>query len=63
MIVTTLGMTLALRSLWGCIAALVLFVPALAYRAWCEEQALGVSFGAEWQAYARRSAFLIPFIW
>jgi protein-S-isoprenylcysteine O-methyltransferase Ste14 len=63
MIVTTLGMTLALRSLWGCVAVLVLFVPASMYRAWCEEKALAATFGAAWQDYTRRSAFLIPFVW
>jgi protein-S-isoprenylcysteine O-methyltransferase Ste14 len=63
MILTTLGMTLAMRSLWGCVAVLLLFAPASVYRARLEEQSLAATFGAEWKDYARRSAFLIPFVW
>lgn len=60
MFVTVIGLAVALRSLWGILIALAVFVPLGLYRASLEEQALAQRFGEEWQAYARRTHFLLP---
>jgi protein-S-isoprenylcysteine O-methyltransferase Ste14 len=60
MFVATIGLAVAFRSLWGMLIALAVFVPVGLYRAAQEEEALAQRFGEEWQAYARRTRFLLP---
>lgn len=63
MLITLLGIAIALNSLWGLFAVPVLFGPAIVYRAKLEEKALQYRFGQAWEAYAARTCFLIPLIW
>jgi protein-S-isoprenylcysteine O-methyltransferase Ste14 len=60
MFVAVMGTAVALRSLWGILITLAVFVPLGLYRARLEEEALARRFGEEWQAYARRTHFLLP---
>jgi protein-S-isoprenylcysteine O-methyltransferase Ste14 len=55
------GAVLAYRT-WMPLVFLMMFLP-LYRRARREEAALAERFGAEWQAYAARTKFLIPFAW
>ncbi len=63
MIITLLGITLALRSLWGIGAIFALFLPAVVYRAKLEEEALAQKFGQNWDEYAIHTTFLLPWLW
>jgi protein-S-isoprenylcysteine O-methyltransferase Ste14 len=56
------GVAIALRSWPGLAATLVIFLPAEIYRAQHEERALAARFGSEWEAYAARTGFLLPFV-
>ena len=60
MFVAVMGTAVALRSLWGMLITLAVFVPLGLYRASLEDEALARRFGEEWQAYARRTPFLLP---
>ncbi|MGD2206722.1 MAG: isoprenylcysteine carboxylmethyltransferase family protein [Anaerolineae bacterium] len=60
MIVTTIGLAVAFRSLWGMLFTLAVFVPAGLWRARLEEQALARRFGQEWEDYAAKTYFLLP---
>lgn len=60
LIISIAGLTLMLRSIWGAIANLLLFVPAAVYRARLEEEALERNFGAQWKNYASRTYFMFP---
>ncbi len=62
MLVALLGLTVALRGVWGVVVVLALFAPAAAYRARLEERALAAKFGPEWEAYARQTCFMLPLI-
>lgn len=48
---------------WTALALLVVCLASFYRRAQREEAALAAAFGAEWQAYAARTKFLIPFVW
>lgn len=62
-IIGLVGLALALHSLWGVVATLVLFLPLSIYRARLEEAAIARQFGERWQGYVRDTYFLIPFIY
>jgi protein-S-isoprenylcysteine O-methyltransferase Ste14 len=63
MLIALIGFNLALRSWWGIAGALVLFLPALVYRAKLEDRAMERRFGSGWQEFAGRTFFLLPLIW
>jgi len=63
MIVSLAGFSLMVRSFWGIVSVFALFLPSLIYRAKLEEQALDHKYGSKWQKYARKTAFLVPFIY
>lgn len=58
-IIALIGLALALRSLWGVAATLVLFVPISVYRARLEEVAVARRFGERWSAYVRDTSFIL----
>jgi len=57
-----LGAVITMRSWPGLICVLVLFLPTEIYRAKLEEKALTHKFGSEWENYAARTGFFLPFI-
>lgn len=61
LIVGAIG-SLLLYQTWST-AAFAVFAPFVLFRARREEQALAAEFGEEWQAYAARAKFLIPFVY
>jgi protein-S-isoprenylcysteine O-methyltransferase Ste14 len=58
-----LGLAGVLKSGWGLLATFVLVIPPTLYRAKLEEKALQMKFGDEWQAYIKRTSFIIPWIY
>jgi protein-S-isoprenylcysteine O-methyltransferase Ste14 len=62
LIVLVLGSALVYRA-WVGIAASVVLVPALLWRIRDEEAMLEREFGAEWEAYCKRTKRLLPRIW
>ncbi len=60
MIVMMLGISLSLGSSRGIVATLLLFVPAVVYRATLEERALERRFGAQWRKYKEGTFFMVP---
>jgi protein-S-isoprenylcysteine O-methyltransferase Ste14 len=58
-----LGLCLGYSSLVGLIAVPLFLLPGLAYRIRVEERLLSAQFAGEYQAYARRTKRLIPFLW
>jgi protein-S-isoprenylcysteine O-methyltransferase Ste14 len=58
-----MGLAGVLKSGWGLLATFVLVIPLTLYRAKLEEKALQVEFGDEWQAYIKRTRFIIPWIY
>jgi protein-S-isoprenylcysteine O-methyltransferase Ste14 len=63
MIISLLGISIALRSFWGIVAVFLTFLPALLYRARLEERALEKKHGTTWHEFERRTFFLVPFLW
>jgi protein-S-isoprenylcysteine O-methyltransferase Ste14 len=63
MIIVLLGIAFAFRSLWGVVGVVVLFLPAVVYRAKLEDEALSRKFGSNWEDYASNTAFLFPWLW
>jgi protein-S-isoprenylcysteine O-methyltransferase Ste14 len=59
-IVSLVGLAISLRSLWGVLAAIVLFVPVSMYRARLEETAMARRFASQWHDYASRTYFMFP---
>ncbi len=59
-IIALIGVSLALRSLWGVAATIVLFVPISVYRARLEETAVAKRFGDRWANYVRDTSFMFP---
>lgn len=55
------GITIATRSWLGLIGVLALFLPSELYRARLEDKALSRKFGEQWEDYAARTGFLLPF--
>jgi protein-S-isoprenylcysteine O-methyltransferase Ste14 len=62
MLVMCLGLTVGMRSWLGIALTAMVFFPAAVYRARLEEAALGQEFGEQWNAYRRRTHFIVPFI-
>jgi protein-S-isoprenylcysteine O-methyltransferase Ste14 len=60
MVVSAFGITLGLKSLWGLLLTLFVFLPLGVHRAQLEEKALAREFGPTWEAYARRTGFMLP---
>jgi protein-S-isoprenylcysteine O-methyltransferase Ste14 len=56
------GITIATRSWLGLIGVLTLFLPSELYRARLEDKALSRKFGEQWEDYAARTGFLLPFL-
>ncbi len=63
MVISLVGLAVALRSLWGTLSVFLLFLPAGAYRASLEEKALARKFDQEWNCYAARTFFMFPLLW
>ncbi|MEJ2711251.1 MAG: isoprenylcysteine carboxylmethyltransferase family protein [Anaerolineales bacterium] len=63
MLIALIGFNLALRSGWGMVGVLVLFLPSVVNRARLEDQAMQKKFGSSWQEFAGRTFFLLPPIW
>jgi protein-S-isoprenylcysteine O-methyltransferase Ste14 len=59
-IVALVGLAIALGSIWGVVATLVLFVPISIYRARLEEVAIAKRFGERWPNYVQDTYFLVP---
>jgi protein-S-isoprenylcysteine O-methyltransferase Ste14 len=57
-----LGMLLIYRT-WILVLLMVMSLVVFYRRARLEEATLGARFGAEWQAYVKRTKFLVPFIY
>jgi protein-S-isoprenylcysteine O-methyltransferase Ste14 len=60
MVISTIGLAIGLRSLWGVLVVFVIFIPAGLWRARLEEDALAQKFGKEWEDYAKRTYFMFP---
>jgi protein-S-isoprenylcysteine O-methyltransferase Ste14 len=60
MVISVLGLALGMKSLWGLICAIAIFVPLGVYRAKLEEMALAEAFADEWNDYVRRTYFMFP---
>jgi protein-S-isoprenylcysteine O-methyltransferase Ste14 len=60
MVISVFGLALGMKSLWGVICAIVIFVPLGIYRAKLEEMALVEAFGDEWDDYVRQTYFMFP---
>ena len=62
-LLSTIGLVVGLRSLWGLVTVFVFFLPAAIYRARLEERAVARKFGDDWDAYVSRTSFLFPWAW
>lgn len=60
MTIALLGVTIALRSLFGLLAVFTLYLPATVYRARLEEEALEKRFGETWNNYVAQTGFFLP---
>jgi protein-S-isoprenylcysteine O-methyltransferase Ste14 len=60
MVISVLGLALGMKSLWGLICVIVIFVPLGIYRAKLEEMALVETFGDQWDDYVRQTYFMFP---
>lgn len=60
MTISTIGLTIGLRSLWGLVGVFLLFIPSGIYRARLEENAMARRFGKEWDEYVKRTCFMFP---
>ncbi|UCF59951.1 MAG: isoprenylcysteine carboxylmethyltransferase family protein [Anaerolineaceae bacterium] len=60
MVITVLGLSLGMKSLWGLICSILFFVPLGVYRAKLEEKAMAEAFGDEWNDYVGRTYFMFP---
>lgn len=63
MILATIGLAVAFRSLCALVIILFIFMPAGLWRARLEEQALGRRFGQEWEDYAAKTFFILPLVY
>jgi protein-S-isoprenylcysteine O-methyltransferase Ste14 len=59
MLVTTLGIALALGSIWGLLLVAFAFLPMTLWRVRLEEAALAQRFGRVWEAYAAGTTYAI----
>lgn len=60
MVISVFGLALGMKSLWGLITAILIFVPLGVYRARLEEKALAEAFSDEWDDYVGRTYFMFP---
>lgn len=60
MVISVLGLSLGMKSVWGLICAIAIFVPLGIYRARLEEKALEEAFGDEWNDYVTQTYFMFP---
>ncbi len=60
MIISIGGLALGMRSVWGLIITLVVFLPLSVLRARLEETALHKKFGVIWEDYSKRTYFILP---
>jgi protein-S-isoprenylcysteine O-methyltransferase Ste14 len=63
MLFMLVGLALALSSLYGGLAILIFYIPALLYRISAEEDLLIKAFGQEYLNYMQKTKKLIPFIY
>lgn len=63
MILATIGLAVAFRSLCALVIILFIFMPAGLWCARLEEQALGRRFGQEWEDYAAKTFFILPLVY
>jgi protein-S-isoprenylcysteine O-methyltransferase Ste14 len=63
MILILIGISIALRSLWGLVGVFALFTPIAIFRARREEEALVKIFKEVWSSYAAQTKLLVPFVW
>jgi protein-S-isoprenylcysteine O-methyltransferase Ste14 len=63
MVISIFGLALGMKSLWGLICVIVLFIPLSIYRAVLEERALAEIFTDEWNAYVKRTWFMFPLVY
>ena len=62
MIITIVSIAVGMRSIWGLVMTAGLFLPCTVLRARLEEAELRSRFGPEWEEYAQRTSFLIPWL-
>jgi protein-S-isoprenylcysteine O-methyltransferase Ste14 len=62
MLAATVGVVVALWSLWGLALVVFAVLPATLWRARREEAALARKFGREWEAYTARTPALLPWL-
>lgn len=62
MTIALAGVAISLRSWLGLLAVFGAFLPSEIYRAKLEEESLRKRHGTEWEAYARETNFLFPFL-
>jgi len=62
MLITIVGLALGMRSIWGLVITVGIFLPLTVLRAKLEETALHAKFGSDWVEYAAMTRFLIPLI-
>jgi len=60
MIISTIGIVIMLRSLWGIIAVFLFFVPIVIYRAKLEEKAMARRFGKKYADYTKQTYCIFP---
>jgi len=60
--VAILGIPVSLGSWPGLVAVFLLFLPTEIYRAKLEDKALALKFGKEWEEYAGKTRFMLPFL-
>ncbi|MBI5880739.1 isoprenylcysteine carboxylmethyltransferase family protein [archaeon] len=58
-----IGLCMALQSIAGIVATLVILVPVGMYRIKIEEEFLIKEFGSEYKRYMKKTKKLIPFVW
>lgn len=62
MTIALLAVGVCMRSWLTVLAVVLLFLPSVIYRAKLEEEALAEKYGREWEDYAERTPFLLPFV-
>jgi protein-S-isoprenylcysteine O-methyltransferase Ste14 len=63
MIIMIIGISIATRSWVGLVFTMLVFIPLTIARLRLEDDALNARFGSEWEAYAKRTGALIPYLY
>jgi protein-S-isoprenylcysteine O-methyltransferase Ste14 len=63
MVISTLGLTFGMRSVWGMVVTIFLFGVLSIIRARLEEDELAKIHGVDWEEYVNKTSFIIPFPW